>query len=239
MSLSADPVIVMLVAIMILFVWGTWEHASTVKAIITLKTAAPERSALMSRRVAEATAKGKSGRFKYHWVPYRSISANLIRAVIITEDPDFFLHHGFDWGRIYGAVQLNLKEERIVRGASTISQQTAKNLFLTPARTYRRKLREALLTIEMELILGKRRILEIYLNVIEWGDGVYGVEAAAQHHFGISAETLTDHQAAFLATTIASPRRGIAFSAMPDGFKAYNKRIVRAMNSVKLPQEEK
>jgi monofunctional glycosyltransferase len=239
MPLSADPVVVALVTLMILIVWGTWGHASTVRAIIVLKTAAPERSALMSQRCAEATAKGKSSQLKYYWIPYRSISTNLVRAVIITEDPDFFLHHGFVWRRIYGAFKLNLKERRIVRGASSISQQTAKNLFLTPARTYRRKLREALLTIEMELILGKRRILEIYLNVIEWGEGIYGVKAAAQHYFGISAETLTDRQAAFLATTIASPRRGITFSTMPGGFKAYNEKIVRAMQSVKLPLEEK
>lgn len=184
-------------------------------------------------------SKGKMYKVSCIWVPYNSIPANLIKAVIATEDPEYFSHCGFDWVRIKRAAKINLRERRIMRGASTISQQLAKNLFLSPARTFRRKLREAVITVEMEFTLGKSRILEIYLNIIEWGDGIFGAEAAARYYFGVSANALTDHQAAFLAAIISAPRRNYKFSTMPAQFRRYLGLILSMMEKVALPKSSK
>lgn len=205
-------------------------HAITLYKIILLKRVNPTMSALMRQRLKEAEASGKIFQIHHTWAPYESISPNLIRAVIISEDPNYYSHHGFDWISIYIAIRINWKEKKLVRGASTITQQTAKNMFLNLSKTFRRKLREALMAAEMEAVLGKRRILEIYLNVIEFGDGVFGVEAAAQYYFGVSATDITNHQAAFLSIIIPFPRRGYTISNLPNHLKRYLEHVLRVMS---------
>jgi len=139
-------------------------------------------------------------------VPYKKISNNLKRALIVSEDARFVDHEGFDWEGIAKAYEKNLKKGKIVAGGSTISQQLAKNLFLSTRKTPWRKGEEALITLMMEGVMDKQRIFEIYLNIIEWGDGVFGAEAAAQHYFGVSAAELGPEQAAKLAAMVPNPR---------------------------------
>ncbi len=143
---------------------------------------------------------------KYKWVDYARISNHLKRAVIASEDAKFNDHEGFDWEGIEKAYEKNLKKGKIVGGGSTISQQLAKNLFLSSGRTPWRKAEEAVITLMLEKMLTKRRILEIYLNVIEWGNGVFGAEAAAKHYFKTSAGGLGKTQSAKLAAMIPNPR---------------------------------
>jgi monofunctional biosynthetic peptidoglycan transglycosylase len=140
------------------------------------------------------------------WVPYGRISANLKLAVIAAEDSGFVDHDGFDWDGIEKAFEKNRKKGKIVAGGSTITQQLAKNLFLSGERSYARKGEEALITWMLENRMEKDRILEIYLNVVEWGNGVFGAEAAARHYFGISAAQLSREQAAKLAAMLPRPR---------------------------------
>ena len=143
---------------------------------------------------------------KYKWVNYAQISNNLKRAVIASEDAKFNDHEGFDWQGIEKAFDKNLKKGKIVAGGSTISQQLAKNLFLSSKRTPWRKGEEAIITVMLEKMLSKQRILEIYLNVIEWGNGIFGAEAAARHYFKGSAASLNASQAAKLAAMVPNPR---------------------------------
>ena len=143
---------------------------------------------------------------KYKWVDYSKISNNLKRAVIASEDSKFNDHEGFDWEGIEKAYEKNLKKGKIVAGGSTISQQLAKNLFLSSKRTPWRKGEEAIITVMLENMLTKQRILEIYLNVIEWGNGIFGAEAASRHYFKTSAAGLSPPQAAKLAAMIPNPR---------------------------------
>ena len=140
------------------------------------------------------------------WVDYSHISANLKRAVVSSEDQRFVSHEGVDWEAMRKAYTNNLRRGRAVRGGSTISQQLAKNLFLSAHRSYLRKAQELLITLMIETMWDKRRILEVYLNVVEWGDGVFGAEAAARHYFGISALYLDPEQAARMAAMLPSPR---------------------------------
>jgi monofunctional biosynthetic peptidoglycan transglycosylase len=146
-------------------------------------------------------------RLRQTWVPYGRISSELKRAVVAAEDAKFLDHEGFDWEAIQKAMLKNERRGKVVAGASTISQQLAKNLFLSGDRSWLRKGQEAAITWMMERTLSKRRILEIYLNVAEWGEGVFGAEAAARHHFGIPASALNAQQAAYLAAILPSPRR--------------------------------
>ena len=162
----------------------------------------PSSSAFMQRYLETPGA-----RLRYAWVPYARISPHLKRAVIAAEDARFLDHEGFDWEAIQKAMQKNEKRGKVVAGASTISQQLAKNLFLSGSRSWLRKGQEAVITWMMERTLSKRRILELYLNVAEWGDGVFGAEAAARYHFGIPASALTPEQAAWLAAILPSPKR--------------------------------
>jgi monofunctional biosynthetic peptidoglycan transglycosylase len=141
------------------------------------------------------------------WVPYTRISEHLKRAVVAAEDAKFLDHEGFDWEAIQEAMRKNERRGKVVAGASTISQQLAKNLFLSGSRSWLRKAQEAAITWMMERTLSKRRILEIYLNVAEWGEGIFGAEAAARHHFGVPAAALSVEQAAWLAAILPSPRR--------------------------------
>jgi monofunctional biosynthetic peptidoglycan transglycosylase len=166
----------------------------------------PRETAFMALRLAELRERRPDARLAYQWVPYERISQELKRAMIAAEDAKFVDHEGFDWEGIELALDKNTRKGRIVAGGSTISQQLAKNLFLTAQRSYWRKAEEALITVMLEAILDKRRILELYLNVIEWGNGVFGCEAAARHYFGIGAGALGAAQAARLAAMAPNPR---------------------------------
>ncbi|NOU25944.1 MAG: monofunctional biosynthetic peptidoglycan transglycosylase [Methylotenera sp.] len=166
----------------------------------------PSSSAFMEDRLDVIQEKNPDAELKYKWVDYAKISSNLKRAVIASEDAKFVDHEGFDWEGIQKAYEKNLKKGKIVAGGSTISQQLAKNLFLSTKRTPWRKGEEALITVMLENILSKRRILEIYLNVIEWGNGVFGAEAASRHYYKTSAAKLSSGQAAKLAAMIPNPR---------------------------------
>ncbi len=146
-------------------------------------------------------------RLRQQWVPYQRISGHLKRAVVAAEDAKFATHKGFDWEGIQKAYEKNLREGEIVAGGSTITQQLAKNLFFSGERAWWRKAQEAVIAVMLETIMTKRRILEIYLNVIEWDDGVFGAEAAARHHYGTTAAALGAEQAARLAAIVPSPRR--------------------------------
>ena len=167
-----------------------WEHFN------------PGSTAFMERYLEKPGA-----RIRHTWVPYERISEHLKRAVIAAEDARFLDHEGFDWEAIQQAMQKNERRGKVVAGASTISQQLAKNLFLSGERSWLRKAEEAAITWMMERTLPKRRILEIYLNGAEWGEGVFGAEAAARHHFGVPAAALGPEQAAWLAAILPSPRR--------------------------------
>ena len=144
---------------------------------------------------------------RYKWIPYEKISTHLKRAVVAAEDDRFVDHEGFDWEGIQRAMEKNGRKGRAVAGGSTISQQLAKNLFLSPSRSYVRKAQEAVITVMIEAIWSKRRILEVYLNVVEWGDGVFGAEAAAQRYFGLSAGRLGPAESARLAVMLPNPRK--------------------------------
>jgi monofunctional biosynthetic peptidoglycan transglycosylase len=166
----------------------------------------PATSAFMETRLELMQDKDPKATLRHQWVPYRKISDNLKRALIAAEDAKFVDHEGFDWEGIQLAYEKNLHKGKIVAGGSTISQQLAKNLFLSTKRTPWRKAEEALITVMMENMMDKERIFEIYLNVIEWGDGVFGAEAAAQHYYQISAAQLSTEQAARLAAMVSNPR---------------------------------
>ncbi|HEU4403205.1 MAG TPA: monofunctional biosynthetic peptidoglycan transglycosylase [Candidatus Polarisedimenticolia bacterium] len=166
----------------------------------------PHTTAFMRSGLERLRSSDPNARLAHHWVPYEQISEHLKRAVIAGEDQRFLDHDGFDVEAIQDAYERNARGGRVRHGGSTISQQLAKNLFLSPQRNYLRKAQEALITMMIEHVLSKRRILEIYLNVIEWGDGIYGAEAAAQHYYGRTAADLKRKEAARLAAIIPSPR---------------------------------
>ncbi|HBL30385.1 MAG TPA: monofunctional biosynthetic peptidoglycan transglycosylase [Acidobacteria bacterium] len=149
---------------------------------------------------------GPDRKVEWKWVSYRKISSNLKRAVIVSEDIRFFAHEGFDEVELKAALEDAWKDKELPRGASTLTQQVAKNLWLSPSYNPLRKVKEALLTKQLERQLKKRRILEIYLNVAEFGPGIYGAEAAARHYFGTSAASLSERQAAELAASLPRPK---------------------------------
>jgi monofunctional biosynthetic peptidoglycan transglycosylase len=166
----------------------------------------PATSAFMDTRLETLQASNPRATLHHKWVPYSEISDNLKRALITSEDAKFVDHEGFDWEGIALAYEKNRKKGHIVAGGSTISQQLAKNLFLSTRRTPWRKGEEAVITVMLEHIMDKRRIFEIYLNVIEWGNGIFGAEAASRHYFGVSAAQLSPEQAAKLAAMVPNPR---------------------------------
>lgn len=166
----------------------------------------PASTSFIDARVDALRAKNPAAKISHIWVAYPAISVNLKRAIIAAEDDKFIDHEGFDWDGIQRALDKNQKKGRVVAGGSTISQQLAKNLFLSGERSWLRKGQEALITAMLEVAMDKRRILEIYMNVVEWGEGVYGAEAAARHYFGVSAARLSPEQAARLAAMLPRPR---------------------------------
>ena len=188
-----------------LLVWAAGEVASV--DVASLAKENPRRTALMKQREREAAREGKPYRIRQTWVSYERISPPLRRAVLIAEDDAFFSHDGLDWNEIKASAKKDLQTGRFARGGSTITQQLAKNLWLGTERTPTRKLKEVLLAVRLERALTKRRIFELYLNEIEWGDGVFGAEAAARKWFGVPASRLTAKQSVRLAAVIINPRR--------------------------------
>lgn len=213
----------------------------------------PSSTSLIDTRADEALAKGQEPRREQQWVPLDRISPNLQRAVLAGEDTNFVYHHGFDYQAIQKAWEQAQKEAakeakkegedddwlpnfpEFKRGASTISQQLAKNLYLSSQRSFVRKGQEAMVTIMLERLLSKRRILEIYLNVIEWGDGIYGAEAAAQHYFHKPAAALSPSDAAFLSAMIPNPRTVFNPQVNPRRIARRQRIIMRGMPYVRLP----
>jgi monofunctional biosynthetic peptidoglycan transglycosylase len=168
---------------------------------------APATTAFMERRLEQMRQKNPKAVLRHEWIPYARISEQLKRAVVAAEDAKFIDHEGFDWEAIQKAMEKNERKGKLVSGASTISQQLAKNLFLSGQRSWMRKGEEAVITAMLEHAMEKRRILELYLNFAEWGDGIFGAQAAARHHFGVAAHALDAEQAAWLAAVLPSPRR--------------------------------
>jgi len=166
----------------------------------------PGSTRFMELRLSELRAKNPQAQLSQQWLPYERISIHLKRALIAAEDAKFVDHEGFDWDGIQKAIEKNQKKGHYVAGGSTISQQLAKNLLLTPSKTLWRKGNEVVITLLLEHLWSKRRIFEVYLNVIEWGEGVFGAEAAARHYYGISAAQLGPEQAARLAGMVPNPR---------------------------------
>lgn len=177
---------------------------ATFPDIASLARINPATTALMQAWVLEGRRTEKT---EWIWVPLPRISVHLQRAVILAEDASFYEHEGFDWESIKHAAVRDLEKGGLSRGGSTITQQLAKNLYLSSEKSLLRKAKEALIARELEHHLTKKRILEIYLNVVEWGRNVYGAEAAARHHFGKSAAALTQEEAALLAAILPAPRR--------------------------------
>ncbi len=173
----------------------------------------PGKTAFMEWREAQWAEKGEKKKITQRWVPLSQVSPLLVKAVLIGEDDKFYQHEGFDYEALEQAFEKNLKQGRFAVGASTISQQLTKNLFLSPEKSLTRKAKEAILTWRMEHALSKRRILELYVNVAEWGDGIFGIEAASRHYFHKSASALTSMEAARLASVLPNP---IRFSAVGD-----------------------
>jgi monofunctional biosynthetic peptidoglycan transglycosylase len=193
---------ILLVLLIIALGFGTLSVAVT----ILFRFAAPPASALMIERRIDSLRSERDYSSHYQWVDFDRIAPSMAVAVVAAEDQNFSSHHGFDWDAIQRAMDYDENGNRL-RGASTLTQQTAKNLFLWPDRNWLRKGFEAYFTVLLEALWGKRRILETYLNIVEFGDGIYGVEAASQRYFHKSAVRLTPEDAALLAAVLPNPRR--------------------------------
>jgi len=178
----------------------------TLPDVRPLATTNPSTTAFIQIRADEARSQGRTPRQVQRWITYRRISPHLKRAVLVAEDAAFWQHDGIDYDELQKSIEVDWARGQLVRGASTITQQLAKNLFLSPSRNPARKLRELIITRRLEAELQKARILELYLNVIEWGDGIYGIEAAAHNYFGQSASALNPTASALLAGAIVNPR---------------------------------
>ena len=194
----------------------------------------PSSTSFMRHQLAELQKVDPNARLKFEWVDYERISGNLKRAIIASEDANFSGHEGIDWDALQKAYEKNTKRGRVVSGGSTITQQLAKNLFLSGERSYLRKSQEVVIAYMIEYWMDKERIFEIYLNVVEWGTGVFGAEAAARHYYGISAASLSASQAARLAVMLPNPRfydqhRQSAYLARRTSL------ILRRMGSAELP----
>lgn len=192
-------------AVFVLLAGLTAHQILTWPDVATLESSNPETTAFMETYRQRVKRQGEPLNLDWRWVPYLRIGKNLPRAVLVSEDIEFLDHEGFSGHEIRAALEDTLKEGKSLRGASTLTQQLAKNLWLTPSRNPWRKVKEALLTRELERRLSKRRILELYLNVVEFGPGIYGAEAAARHYFGTSANALGEAQAAALAAALPNP----------------------------------
>jgi monofunctional glycosyltransferase len=175
--------------------------------ISKLKKETPRKTAFMEYREKQSKEIGRKITLRQIWVPLSTISPYLIKAVLIAEDDKFWRHEGFDYEAIRKAIERDLKAKKLKFGGSTLTQQLARNLYLSPEKSLLRKMREALITRRMERVLSKRRILELYLNVVEWGEGIFGIEAASRHYYGKRSSELTPFEATRLAAIRPSPKR--------------------------------
>lgn len=165
----------------------------------------PDKTSFMRYREKQWKKEGRDKIVRQHWVTLSSISLHLQQAVLIAEDDKFWEHSGFDYGAIELAIEKNIKRKKFAFGASTLTQQLARNLYLSPSKNPVRKLKEAILTWRLEWTLSKKRILELYLNSVEWGDGIFGIEQASRHYYGKSAKWLTARESASLAAVLPNP----------------------------------
>lgn len=191
------------IALLLLLFW----QAVLLTQVVWWSRFDPGSTSFMRQRLAELRKTDPKAELRQRWVAYENISVHLKRAVVAAEDDRFLDHRGFDWEGIQRALERNAERGRLAAGGSTISQQLAKNLFLSSSRSWLRKGQEAVLTLMIETTWEKRRILEVYLNVAEWGNGVFGAEAAARHYYGRPASSLGPAEAARLAVMLPNPRR--------------------------------
>jgi len=220
---------VTLTIFLLLVFYETWIFAQ----VLWLKWNEPPTTSFMSLRQEEMDENGKTAKLRYEWVDYSRISNHLKRAVIAAEDGKFLQHNGFDWDGIKNALDKNRERGKVAAGGSTISQQLAKNLFLSPSRSYVRKVQEAIITAMIEATWDKRRILEVYLNVVEWGDGTFGAQAAARKHFATNAANLTPYQSARMVVMLPNPRR--FEDHLPAYAVRYSETVLRRMPSTRIP----
>ncbi len=206
----------------------------TLPDVRPLRTGNPTSTAFMDLRARQAHARGAPAAQDWRWAPYARISPNLKKAVIVTEDGAFWQHEGIDYEQLRESIETNWELGEFKRGASTITQQLAKNLYLSPSKNPIRKVKELLITRRLEVELSKQRILEIYLNAVEWGDGIWGAEAAARRYFRKSAADLTAAESALLAAALANPR--LLDPARPsDRLRRRQQMIMRRMGAVTPP----
>jgi monofunctional glycosyltransferase len=198
----------------------------TLPDVRRLRTENPETTAFMRLRAQQARARGDEPRVQKRWVPYTRIAQTLKRAVLVAEDDAFWQHEGVDMAALQRAVEVNIERRAFALGASTITQQLAKNLYLSPSKNPVRKLRELWIARRLEIELPKARIFELYLNSIEWGDGIYGAEAASRAYFGKPASALGPDEAALLAGSIINPR--VYSPASPNARLRARQRIIRS-----------
>lgn len=216
-------------ALLLLFIYQLWIFAH----VLWWKWNDPLTTSFMSIRLDQLQQKNPKTTLKYEWVDYEKISPHLKRAIIAAEDGKFLEHHGLDWDGIEKAIEKNQRRGKRAAGGSTISQQLAKNLFLSPSKNYLRKIQEVIITLMIELCWDKRRILEVYLNVVEWGNGVFGAQAAAKHYYRIHAVHLSAAQSARLAVTLPNPRK-FEYS-LPAYAVRYSNRVLQRMPMTKIP----
>jgi len=220
-----------LAALALVFLYQLWLFAH----VLWWRDHNPSSSAFMQAGLEKLQERRPNAELRHQWVPYDRISPHLKRAIVAAEDARFLDHEGFDVEGIQAAVEKNLKKGRLVAGGSTISQQLAKNLFLSGRKSFVRKAQEALITLMIETTWSKRRILEVYLNIIEWGNGVYGAEAAARRYYRIPAAALDRGQAARLAAMVPNPR----WYENHRSSASYQRRvatILRNMDAVQIPR---
>ena len=231
LALRAGLVAVALLAALAGWVWVGLPSRAEVRALATKN---PARTRLMDERAEEALEKGRKPRAAQSWVPLSRVSRHLIHAVLSSEDQNFFGHEGVDWKAIEESIEKNVEKGRFARGGSTITQQLAKNLYFGTGKTLGRKARELVVTRWLEADLTKARILELYLNLIEWGERTFGAEAAARRHFDTVAAALDTGQAAHLAAMVPNPRYYERRGATP--FLARQTAVIRArMPQVRVP----
>ncbi|WP_241758970.1 monofunctional biosynthetic peptidoglycan transglycosylase [Pyxidicoccus parkwayensis] len=197
---------VLLVLAVLFAVFAVYEYV-TLPDAAPLEKENPKTTALIEKRAEEAREAGKKARRRQQWVPLNAISKSAVAAVLISEDAAFYVHEGVDTVEMRKALEEAWEKGHLGRGASTITQQLAKNLWLSTDRSLLRKAKELVLTRRLEDALTKKRILTLYLNVVEWGQGVYGIEAGAREHFGVSASQLTVAQGAIMAAMLPAPRK--------------------------------
>jgi monofunctional biosynthetic peptidoglycan transglycosylase len=208
----------------------------TLPDVRPLQTSNPSTTAFMQLRAREARAKGQQPRRLQRWVSYSRVSPSLKRAVLVAEDDAFWQHEGVDFDQLQESLEADWVRGRFARGGSTITQQLAKNLYLSPSKNPLRKLRELIIARRLEAVLTKARILELYLNVIEWGDGVYGVESAARTYFHQSSADLAPAESALLAAAIVNPRLLNPAHPTPRLIRR-QQLILRRMGAVEPPHE--